>query len=135
MLTLKKFKELKMSNRDKPVIYRLLSTIIGECEQISNNPSNNEILGVIQKIYKDNQTTLSECPKDRVTLIYELNLENDFINQYLPEQLSKEELQAIIGNQISLKKKMPDIMKYLNTEYKGRYDGKSAILLIKELEI
>lgn len=69
MLTLQKLRELKQNNRDKLIIYKLLSTIIGECEQISRNPSNNEIVSVLQKMYKDNNTTLEECSEERIDQI------------------------------------------------------------------
>jgi uncharacterized protein YqeY len=133
MLTLQKLKELKQANRDKLVIYKLLSTIIGECEQISKNPSNNEIVRVLQKVYKDNDITLKECSKDRVNLIQELNEENSFLSQYLPTPLTDEELLALIGSQMSEGKRMPDIMKYLSTNYESRYDSKKAILIINSL--
>lgn len=133
MLTLQKLKELKQNNRDKPVIYKLLATVIGECEQISKDPSNNEIIGVLQKMYKDNNTTLGECSKDRVDQIQELNEENNFLSQYLPVSLTDEELSALIGAQMSQGKRMPDIMKYLSANYKGRYDSKKAIIIINML--
>ena len=133
MLTLQKLKELKQANRDKLVIYKLLSTIIGECQQISKNPSNNEIVRVLQKVYKDNDITLKECSKDRVNLIQELNEENSFLSQYLPTPLTDEELLALIGSQMSEGKRMPDIMKYLSTNYESRYDSKKAILIINSL--
>jgi uncharacterized protein YqeY len=133
MLTLQKLKELKQANRDKLVIYKLLSTIIGECEQISKNPSNNEIVRVLQKMYKDNNITLKECSRDRVNLIQELNEENSFLSQYLPTPLTDEELLALIGSQMSEGKRMPDIMKYLSTNYESRYDSKKAILIINSL--
>lgn len=133
MLTLQKLKELKQINREKPVIYKLLATIIGECEQISKNPSNNEIIGVLQKMYKDNNTTLGECSEDRIDQIQELKEENDFISQYLPTQLTEDELLALINSQISQGKRMPDIMKYLNTNYKGRYDSKKTVIIINSL--
>ncbi len=133
MLTLQKLKELKQINRENSIIYRLLATIIGECEQISKNPSNNEIIGVLQKLYKDNNTTLIECPKDRIDQIQQLNEENNFISQYLPVQLTENELSALIGSQMSEGKRLPDIMKYLSTNYKGRYDSKKAITIINSL--
>lgn len=133
MLTLQKLKELKQNNRDKPIIYKLLATVIGECEQISKDPSNNEIIGVLQKMYKDNNTTLGECSEDRVDQIQELNVENNFLSQYLPIPLTDEELFALIGAQMSQGKKMPDIMKYLSANYKGRYDSKKAIAIINML--
>lgn len=133
MLTLQKLKELKQNNRENPVIYKLLATIIGECEQISKNPSNNEIIGVFQKMYKDNNTTLGECSEERVDQIQALNEENEFIYQYLPTQLTEDELIALIGSQISQDKRMPDIMKYLSANYKGRYDSKKAVSIINSL--
>lgn len=133
MLTLQKLKELKQINRENSIIYRLLATIIGECEQISKNPSNNEIIGILQKLYKDNNTTLVECPKDRIDQIQQLNMENDFISQYLPVQLTENELSALIGSQMAEGKRLPDIMKYLSANYKGRYDSKKAITIINSL--
>lgn len=133
MLTLQKLKELKQNNRDKPVIYKLLATVIGECEQISKNPSNNEIIGVLQKMYRDNNTTLGECSEDRIDQIQELNEENSFLSQYLPTPLTDEELLTLIGSQMSEGKRMPDIMKYLSTNYESRYDSKKAILIINSL--
>lgn len=133
MLTLQKLKELKQINRENSIIYRLLATIIGECEQISKNPSNNEIISILQKLYKDNNTTLVECPKDRIDQIQQLNMENDFISQYLPVQLTENELSALIGSQMAEGKRLPDIMKYLSANYKGRYDSKKAITIINSL--
>lgn len=133
MLTLQKLKEIKQASRSNEVVYKLLCTIIGECEQISKNPSNNEIIGVMQKIYKDNNTTLSECPVNREQEIVTLKLENEFISSYLPKQLSKEELTAIISSQISNKANLPTIMKYLVANYKGQYDSKEAINIINML--
>lgn len=133
MLTLQKLKELKQTNRDNVIIYKLLSTIIGECEQISKEPSNNEIVGVLQKLYKDNKSTLNECSEDRIGQIKELIIENEFISKYLPTQLSIQELTALIGTQMSQGKRMPDVMKYLSANYKGRYDSKQALSIINSL--
>lgn len=133
MLTLQKLKELKQSNRDNEIVYKLLATIIGECEQISKNPSNNEIIGVMQKMYKDNNTTLAECSADRKEQILTLQKENEFIATYLPKQLSKDELTAIIGSQIANNASLSAIMKYLVANYKGQYDSKVAISIINSL--
>ena len=75
MVTLKKLKELKQIKRDNKVIYNLLNTIIGECEQISKDPSCSQVMDVIQKMYKDNKQTISECSVDRVDQLNTLNEE------------------------------------------------------------
>lgn len=126
MVTLKKLKELKQIKRDNKVIYNLLNTIIGECEQISKDPSCSQVMDIIQKMYKDNKQTISECSVDRVDQLNTLNEENAFLESYLPQPLTKEELTA--GNNMS------KIMKYLSEEYKGRYDGKVAVEIIKSLQ-
>ena len=79
MVTLKKLKELKQIKRDNKVIYNLLNTIIGECEQISKDPSCSQVMDVIQKMYKDNKQTISECSVDRVDQLNTLNEENAFL--------------------------------------------------------
>ena len=84
-------------------------------------------------MYKDNNTTLKECSEDRIDQIQELNEENNFISQYLPVPLTNEELSALIGSQMSEGRRMPDIMKYLSANYKGRYDSKKALMIINSL--
>ena len=91
MVTLKKLKELKQIKRDNKVIYNLLNTIIGECEQISKDPSCSQVMDVIQKMYKDNKQTISECTVDRDDQLNTLNEENAFLERYLPQPLTKEE--------------------------------------------
>lgn len=131
-MTIQQLKQLKQSNRDNSVIYKLLSTIIGECEQISKDPSNKDILKVMTKIYKDNCSTIAEC-KNRPESIKDLKIENSFISPYLPQKLSKKELMTIIYSQASNGFKMSEIMKYLSSNYNGQYNGKEAIEIIKEL--
>lgn len=134
MVTLEKLKEIKQSKREDKVIYNLLNTIIGECEQVGKELTPNKIIEIIQKMYKDNSQTIRECSVDRVDQLTILQKENDFLKVYLPTQLTKEELVAIIGSQLSSGQNMSKIMKYLSEEYKGRYDGKVAIEIIKSLQ-
>lgn len=125
MLNLQALKDLRQAQRSNKIVYILLSTVIGECEQLSKDPSNTDILNVIRKIYKDNSETIKLC-KQRNLDCEKLVLENDFLIQLLPQQLTESELTAIINSQISAGEKMPSIMKYLSTNYNGRYDGKVA---------
>lgn len=134
MVTLKKLKELKQNFREDKIIYNLLNTIIGECEQVGRELTSNKVVEIMQKMHKDNKQTMEECPVDRVDQLSILQKENDFLETYLPQQLTRDELVAIIGSQLSLGQNMPKIMKYLSEEYKGRYDGKIAIEIIKSLQ-
>lgn len=126
MLTIQELKNLRINNRNNKIIYNLLSTIIGECEQISKNPSNDQIISIIQKMYKDNNITLQSLTDDRKELIDNLKKENDYLETFLPKQLTEDELYALINSQIQSGNNMPKIMKYLSENYKGRYDGKMA---------
>lgn len=134
MVTLEKLKELKQSKREDRVIYNLLNTIIGECEQVGKELTSNKVIEIIQKMYKDNKQTISECSVDRVDQLNTLNEENAFLESYLPQPLTKEELTALIGSQLTAGNNMSKIMKYLSEEYKGRYDGKVAVEIIKSLQ-
>ena len=59
MLTIQELKNLRINNRNNRVIYNLLSTIIGECEQISKDPSKDQIISIIQNSI--NQVLIPWC--------------------------------------------------------------------------
>lgn len=126
-------KRIKQDLRKNPVLYKLLSTIIGECEQISKDPSDSQITGVLQKLYKDNEATLKECGDTRFDVKAQLMEENSFIKPFLPKMLTEGELIGIINSQIQLGNNMSTIMKYLSSTYRGRFDGKQAIEILKTL--
>ena len=127
MLTLQRLKDIRKENREDQVIYNLLGTIIGECEQISKDPSHNEILKVIQKMFKDNSETIKVC--NREDMKSTLDRENGFFSRFLPQPLSEDELTAIINAQVQAGDKLPGVMKYLSENYNSRYDGKTAARL------
>lgn len=133
MLNIQDLKDIRNSHRNNKVLYNLLSTIIGACEQISKDPIEEQIISVMQKMYKDNETTMKECPGNRIDIIFDLTEENKFLSIYLPKPLADSELIKIIKEKLDAGDKMPDIMKYLTTNYKGRYDGKKASQFIKEM--
>lgn len=125
-MNIQELKNLRINNRNDKIIYNLLSTIIGECEQISKNPSNDQIISIIQKMYKDNNITLQSLTDDRKELIDNLKRENNYLETFLPKQLTEDELYALINSQVQSGNNMPKVMKYLSENYKGRYDGKTA---------
>lgn len=124
MLNLQRLKDIRKENREDQIIYNLLGTIIGECEQLSKNPSHNELLKVIQKMFKDNSETIKVC--NRADMQAVLDRENGFLARFLPQPMSEMELTAIINSQIQAGDKLPGVMKYLSENYNGRYDGKTA---------
>ena len=133
MLNIQDLKDIRSSHRNNKVLYNLLSTIIGTCEQISKDPTEEQIISVMQKMYKDNETTMKECPGSRIDIIFDLTEENKFLSVYLPKPLADSELIKIIKGKLDVGDGMPDIMKYLTANYKGRYDGKKASQFIKDM--
>ena len=133
MLNIQDLKDIRSSHRNNKVLYNLLSTVIGECEQISKDPSEKQIISVMQKMYKDNEATMRECPSSKIDIIFDLTEENKFLSIYLPKPLADSELIKIIKDRMDKGEKMPDIMKFLTANYKGRYDGKKASQFIKDL--
>lgn len=133
MLNIQDLKDIRSSHRSNKVLYNLLSTIIGECEQISKDTSEEQIVSVMQKMYKDNEAAMKECPGSKIDIIFDLTEENKFLSIYLPKPLADSELIRLIKDRMDKGEKMPDIMKFLTTNYKGRYDGKKASQFIKDL--
>ena len=133
MLNIQDLKDIRSSHRNNKVLYNLLSTVIGECEQIFKDPSEEQIISVMQKMYKDNEATMRECPSSKIDIIFDLTEENKFLSIYLPKSLTDSELIKLIKDRMDEGEKMPDIMKSLTTNYKGRYDGKKAAQFIKDL--
>ena len=84
-------------------------------------------------MYKDNEATMKECPSSKINVIFDLTEENKFLSVYLPKPLTDSELIKIIKERLDAGDKMPDIMKYLTANYKGRYDGKKASQFIKDM--
>ena len=132
-MNIQELKNLRINNRNDRVIYNLLSTIIGECEQISIDPSKDQIISIIQKMYKDNNLTLQSLSDDRKEFIDTLKKENDYLETFLPKQLPENELFALINSQIQSGSNMSKVMKYLSENYKGRYDGKTAAKICNDI--
>ncbi len=88
------------------------------------------VLEVIAKQLKQRKDSLPDYEKSgREDLVAELKAEIDVLMKYLPEQLTKEELEVIVANAIketnaSSIKDMGKIMAFVMPKTKGRADGK-----------
>lgn len=88
------------------------------------------VLEVIAKQLKQRKDSLSDYEKSgREDLVAELKAEIDVLMKYLPEQLTKEELEVIVADAIketnaSSIKDMGKIMAFVMPKTKGRADGK-----------
>jgi uncharacterized protein YqeY len=104
-----------------------LVTLLGELSRLdSKDPSDAQVVGVIQKMLKGIEDMQKVRPSE------ELTQEAATLKAYLPQLLSEEELISIIAearsNGITV---MGELMKHLKDNYAGRYDGKLAAGLCK----
>lgn len=97
------------------------------------------VLGVIAKQLKQRRDSLPEYEKSgRDDLISQLKREMDILMEYLPPQLSHEELEAIVKQAVEETgaqsvKDMGKVMAAVMPKTKGRADGKEINRIAREL--
>lgn len=97
------------------------------------------IAEVLAKELKSTRDALSEIEKsDRNDLIDKSNREIEIIKQYMPEQLTEEQVEAIVKDAIQetgavSAKDMGKIMKVVMPKVKGRSDGTLVNAIAKKL--
>lgn len=124
ILSKKSLLDLKMLHSDNKIIKNLLSTIIGELDRITKNPTEDQIMKVIKKLYESNK----ECMKDSSD--ESLKIESDFLFQFIPKELSDEEIKNIVNSE-----DLPNIgayMKYFKETYPNQYNGSKVKGIVTE---
>jgi uncharacterized protein YqeY len=97
------------------------------------------IIDVIAKEVKKRRDVLPDYEKSgRQDLIDSLKAEIDVLLQYLPQQLSEEELEAIVRKAVqdtgaASAKDMGRIMQAVMPQVKGRADGKMINAMVKKI--
>ncbi len=115
----------------------VLTCLIGEIEIIGKNDGNrdttdSETLKVVTKFKKGVNDTIS-LVNDKISTD-ELMLEVSYYDEYLPTQMTEDELREYIIETIALgATNIGEVMKNMKMEINGQYDGKMASVLIKEL--
>lgn len=117
-------KAYKERNMD---VKNYLGFLISEVTKESKTPDNAYIISKFKTMVKNGEETNSMTNK-------ELNV----ISEYIPVQMSTEDLTKVINNFIielegTPKKHIGLIMNHLKTEHSGKYDGKIAADIIKKL--
>jgi uncharacterized protein YqeY len=97
------------------------------------------ILDIISKEVKKRRDVLPDYEKSgRQDLIDDLKAEIDVLLQYLPQQLTEEELevivrQAVVETGATTAKDMGRIMQVVMPQVKGRADGKMINVIVKKI--
>lgn len=122
--TVDEIKKERLLNRENKIIYNLLSVVLSELDRRPNLTvpvSEDDIYKNIKKLYE----AAIECGNTEEEKYLE-----EFIRKMIPEDELREEIRwAIDGGA----KGIGDVMKYLNTEIPGQFDGKVASTIAKEM--
>ena len=115
----------------------LLVTLLSEATMVGKNANrettDDEAIAVIKKFIKTNSDTMSVITDELVH--QSLEAEIKVLEQFLPKQLTREELCEVIEEIVASLEKpnMGSIMKLLKDGYGGTYDGGMASKLVKDM--
>ncbi|KRE54219.1 MULTISPECIES: GatB/YqeY domain-containing protein [unclassified Paenibacillus] len=130
-----------MKNQDKfkLSVIRMMRASVKNLEIDLKRPlDDNEVLDILSREIKQRKDSLQEFKKaGRDDLVAGLEVEIEIISQYLPEQLTEEEIQEIVTQTIhelgaSSKADMGKVMSALLPKTKGRADGKLVNQLVQQ---
>ena len=130
---------MKSKDKDRLVVIRMVKAALKQ-EQIDHKKEINDdlLIDVINKQIKMRKDSIIEFEKgNRTDLVEKTQKEIDVLTAYLPEQLSKEEVEKII-NEIfeevkpESQKDMGKVMKEAQAKLKGKADMKEVSNMIKE---
>lgn len=144
MLKEKLLEDLKVSMRDKNVVRKntvqMVRAAILQIEKDTGNEVDDaKIIDIIAKEMKKKKDAMVDFEKaERQDLIDQTNEEMKVLEEYLPKQLSKEEIKEIVSKIISdigatSMKDMGIIMKEAKSEIGAGADGKTINEVVKEL--
>lgn len=140
MSLLEKIKNKRLSARKKSDKYvtSMLTTLIGGLEnnakKTGKEVTDANVVDLIKSYIKNNKKSISEMSDINCEQAVSLSNDNDFWFDFLPKQLSNDELEAIIKEKIDEGQNIGMIMKYLSANYKDQYEGKNASMIINKLK-
>lgn len=120
------------------VIADLLGTVLGECETRAKNIrptralTDGEVLLAIQRTVRslgETYTLIKDTP-DRADQALRLRKERAYLERYLPQPLTDQELEEI-AIRLNAIMDMKHIMENLRREYAGRYDPQRAAEIVR----
>ena len=129
---------MKSGDKFKLSVLRMLKSALQlEAIKEKKDLSDEEVMMVIKRNVKQRKDSISEFEKGgRSDLIEKTQAEIDILQSYLPEQLSMEEVEAIIDEAFEVVKPegardMGKVMKEVTPKVKGRTDMKKVSEIIK----
>jgi uncharacterized protein YqeY len=100
------------------------TVILGECERIGKNLSDESVIAVLKKLLKDTKESLKffKSPSSIEAAEFEIGV----LESYLPQQLTEEEIKLHVGVLMAgdTATDMKGIMAWFKQNHPGKYDGK-----------
>jgi uncharacterized protein YqeY len=120
--------------KDKQIVAKnLLTTLLGELEgkaKRDNIDINDEmVVQTCKKFIASNEEVIAQTTSTEAAT--KLKEENVILNNYLPKQLTEEQIGSIIKS--SGATNVGDAMKFLKEQYAGQYDSRLAVSVYKEM--
>ena len=137
--------ELKASmlakDADRTGTLRMLKSAIGylQIERKTENLTDADLLAVVQREAKKRRDSIEEFERGgRTELAAKEKIELKVLEEFLPKQLSPEEMEALVRSAIAetgatSKKDMGAVMKAAQAKSAGRADGKALSVLVGKL--
>ena len=130
---------MKSKDKDKLTVIRMVKASLKQ-EQIDHKKEINDdlLIDVVNRQIKMRKDSISEFEKgNRTDLIEKTQAEIDILMNYLPEQLSKEEVNKIIDEIFAEvnptgQKDMGKVMQQATAKLKGKADMKDVSTIIRE---
>lgn len=130
---------MKSQDKDTLKVVRMIKSAVQLAKiELKHELSDEEVVDVVAKQIKMRKDSIVEFTKaSRNDLAEEYSREIDILNKYMPEQLTKEEVEKIIDEAFNLinptsQKQMGLIMKEVNPKVRGKYDMGEVSKLIKD---
>ncbi|MGM7635613.1 GatB/YqeY domain-containing protein [Bacillus sp. Hm123] len=129
---------MKNKEKDKLTVIRMLkASLQNEAIKAGKELAEDDELAVLSREVKQRKDSLHEFEKaGREDLVSKIQTELTYVNIYMPEQLSEEELEAIVQETIvevnaSSKADMGRVMSALMPKVKGKADGGTVNKLVQ----
>lgn len=130
---------MKAKDTFRTSVLRMLKSALKNEEINKKSPlTDDEVLAIIKKQVKTRKDSMNEYASyNRMDLADSLQKEIDILNEYLPEELSDEELEKIVKEKITKVKaesikQMGMVIKTISSEYGARCDMAKVSKLVKE---
>lgn len=131
-------KAMKAGNRDRVEILRMLKSDLKYRQiELKRELSEDDIIGVLSAAIRKRSEAMEEFGRGgREDLREKEFIESEMIREFLPEQISSEELEKLIDGAIaetgaSTPKDLGDVMKVLMPRVRGRADGKQVNAVVR----